>query len=82
MHEKMNCVLKIGSKHGISTEWSDLSEAQEPLQVPLKASSNTVILTKALLFCRNKPEAVEVTFAGKCLYLNPINRRHNIKNRK
>jgi len=47
----------------------------------LKPSSNTTILTKGLffLFCSNKPEAVEVTFAGKCPFFSPVKRKHNIK---
>jgi hypothetical protein len=35
--------------------------------------TKNVLLRACLLFYRNKPEAVEVTFAGKCLYLIPYN---------
>lgn len=77
MHEKMNCVFRSAVSIRLHQSGLILNKTQEPLQFPLKASSNTVILTKEFLFYRNKPEAVEVTFAGKCLYLNSIKRRHN-----
>lgn len=51
----------------------------------LEMNNSIIQETLALKFeneaAGNKPEAVEVTFAGKYLYLNFIKRMHNIKNR-